>query len=203
MSIFISLQCRRSRRRNLEMPCSLPWLLLVLLVQPLSRIHHATADVLATYNAINALDSTTSEILLAQVSNLRQLYPPIITSTSLVSVVGQTCVAGGYSLIDSQSCMLCVAGKYSVTVSATSVNTCLSCGLGTYSNVTGAGGPSTCLQCPANTYNAVISGASLAACLPCPAFSGSYVGSQLLQSCVCLPGYSGANGTQSERESVN
>ena len=173
-----------------------------LLLPLLLLFHHATADQQATYNVINSLDSISSAILVNTVSNLNNKYPPTITSTSLVTVVAETCVAGGYSLIDSQVCTLCLPGKYSASITAVSVDTCLSCGSGMYSTAAGAVSGGTCSQCPINTYFTGTVGTSLAACLPCPVSSGSYAGSQLLQSCVCLPGYSGANGEKTRFQGI-
>ena len=115
-------------------------------------LHHATAYQQATYNVINSLDSISSAVLSNTVDNLLLNFSPTITSTSLVTVVAESCVAGGYSLIDSQVCTLCLPGKYSASVTAVSVDTCLSCGSGMYSTAAGAASVGTCSQCPINTY---------------------------------------------------
>jgi hypothetical protein len=104
------------------------------------------------------------------------------------------CQAGYYSDADAQTCSACAAGKYSERVVANSSSTCLSCESGKYSSAVGAASGASCLDCPNGTYYEGVAGPSLASCLPCPANSTSYPGSRLLQACVCLPGYSGANG---------
>lgn len=114
--------------------------------------------------------------------------------TGVVTVGVEACPAGGYSLEDAQVCTLCPAGKFSGTVTATSLATCVSCDAGKYSTMAGASSSLTCVDCQNGTYSTTV-GASLAGtCLVCPANSSSYPGSKLLQACVCLPGYAGPNG---------
>lgn len=151
----------------------------------------------ATYNLSLALESMTESLLLSsQVTNLASVVS--LTPLTATTVQVDACQAGSYSPDDAQTCTLCPVGKYSETVTATSINTCIACGAGKYQNTTGASSISQCVNCPANTYFTGTGGASLSVCVQCPAFTGSYPGSQLLQSCVCLPGYSGPNGKRED-----
>jgi hypothetical protein len=79
-------------------------------------------------------------------------------------------------------------------VLASSADTCLSCESGKYSNATGASNNMTCLSCPANTYFSGTGGTSISVCVNCPVNSWSYEASKLIDSCICMPGYSGSNG---------
>ena len=115
-------------------------------------------------------------------------------SADPTSVQADACPPGYYSYDDAQTCTACPAGKYSSTSTASSVDTCLACEAGKYSGTVGANSSSTCINCPNATYFAGTAGTSLAVCLACPANSSSYPGSKLLQACVCLPGFAGANG---------
>jgi hypothetical protein len=146
----------------------------------------------ATYNVSLALESLTDAILLSQVTSLTS----VISSTPLTATTVQvdSCLAGSFSPVDAQTCTLCSIGKYSETVTATSINTCIPCSAGKYQNITGASSVSQCINCPVNTYFTGTNGGDLSVCEKCPAFSYSFQGSQLLASCVCLPGYSGPNG---------
>ena len=146
----------------------------------------------ATYNLSSALESMTTAILTAQVSNLASVVSLQPLRPTRVQV--EACQAGSFSLDDAQTCTLCSMGKYSGATTAVSSATCVSCGAGKYQNITGATREGQCQNCPPNTYFTGTSGESLSVCVPCPAFSGSFSGSGLLQSCVCSPGYSGPNG---------
>jgi hypothetical protein len=52
----------------------------------------------------------------------------------------------------------------------------------------------TCTACPVNTYFSGTGGTNSTVCVPCPNFASSYEGSKVATSCICNPGYSGANG---------
>lgn len=162
-------------------------LLLMLTIQPSNA-----QQTIATYNLSSVLESMDSQTLLSQVSNLVSVVS--FTPLSDTTVQVDACQAGSYSPDDAQTCTLCPVGKYSGAITATSINTCVSCGAGKYQNITGASSESQCVNCPSNTYYTGTAGGALSVCVQCPAYSGSYPGSQLLQSCVCLPGYSGPNG---------
>jgi len=150
---------------------------------------------LVTYNITNALESLTESVLL-------QSSPPVnsllsiqsLTPLTATAVQVEACPAGAYSGVDSQTCSLCAAGSYSEVVTATSIDTCIPCQIGKFSNTSGASSPTACMNCPNNTYGHMMSSPSIESCLPCPANSFSYAGSQMIQSCICLPGYSGPNG---------
>lgn len=146
----------------------------------------------ATYNLSLALESMNSTTLLSQVTNLVSVIS--LTPLTATSVQADACQAGSYSLDDAQTCTLCPTGKYSGVITAVSIDTCVSCGAGKFQNITGASSETQCINCPANTYFTGTSGGSLSVCVECPSFSASFPGSQLLQSCVCNPGYSGPNG---------
>ena len=168
------------------------FLLLVMIPAPLCVVTQQTS---VTYEITDALESLTANVLLSAVPPLDNLlYVQSLTPLTLTTVLVEACDAGAYSGIDSQTCSLCQAGSYSETVTATSQDTCIPCGTGKYSNASGASSPTFCKDCPVNTYGLSTGTFSIELCLPCPTNSFSYQGSQMLQSCVCLPGYSGPNG---------
>ena len=68
---------------------------------------------------------------------------------------------------------------------------CLACTLGTYKKENGS---ALCTLCPANTYSETFASENLDSCLGCPNLTRSVPGSRDKKNCVCLPGYSGANG---------
>lgn len=121
---------------------------------------------------------------------------------SLESVLADTCPAGTFSEAAAETCIACIAGKYSSNVAATTPDTCIACEAGSYSNVTGAASNYTCLQCPPDTYFSGTGGASASVCLSCPQNSSSYESSKTIFSCVCNPGYAGPNGASRENERV-
>lgn len=165
---------------------------ILVVVLTLARITYAQ-QTQATYNLSLALESMDSQtLLLSQITNLVSVVS--LTPLTATTVQVDACQAGSYSPDDAQTCTLCPVGKYSGSVTATSISTCVSCGAGKYQNITGASSESQCINCPANTYFTGTAGASISVCVQCPVYSGSYPGSQLLQSCVCSPGYSGPNG---------
>jgi len=117
-----------------------------------------------------------------------------IYALSALSVATQSCPAGAYSLANSQQCTLCPAGKYSTTINAGDPSACTVCPAGTYSNVTGASSIAACTPCAAGMYQESAGASQASACQSCPANSSSYSGNALRVGCVCLPGFSGANG---------
>jgi hypothetical protein len=127
-------------------------------------------------------------------SSLSQVSSISLTETSAVAVIVETCPAGTFSVVNSQTCSACPQGKYSSTTSASSPDSCLSCESGKYSNATGASSSATCLSCPVNTYFTGTGGPKLTVCTSCPVNSESYEASKLLESCICSPGYMGPNG---------
>lgn len=146
---------------------------------------------LVTYNISNASTGWNSSSVQSRLSNVSSIT---LNSTSAVSVLVETCPMGTYSLADSQTCSACPAGKFSTTPLASSSSVCVSCESGRYSTTLGASSSATCQACPNNTYFAGTGGINISVCIACPANSWSYEASKLLQSCVCLPGYSGVNG---------
>lgn len=93
------------------------------------------------------------------------------------------CPAGTYApsaVISIDSCLPCLAGRYSAVVGANSSSSCQRCPAGQ----TSGANSTNCTQCPANTYSA--SGDST--CSQCPANSTSPPGSGL-SGCTCLPGF--------------
>ena len=160
-----------------------------------SAVVTQTPQVQVTYDIMNALESLTTGVILASSPPVDYLLSiQSLTPLTATAVEAEACPAGTYSGPDSQTCSLCQPGTYSQAVTATSQGTCVACSLGKYSNTSGASTPSVCTDCPPNTYGNTLSAPSLDLCLPCPISSYSYQGSQMLQSCVCLPGYSGPNG---------
>ena len=127
-------------------------------------------------------------------SSLSNVSTVSLNSTSNVAVLVESCPAGTYSLLNSQTCSACPQGKYSSTVLASSADTCLSCESGKYSNATRASNNMTCIPCPANTYFSGTGGTNISVCVNCPVNSWSYESSKLIDSCICIPGYSGSNG---------
>lgn len=146
---------------------------------------------IATYNISNASTGWNASNIQSRLSNVSSIT---LNTTSDVSVLVETCPMGTYSLADSQTCSACPPGKYSTTPLASSSSVCVSCESGRYSTTLGASSSATCLACPNNTYFAGTGGVNISVCMACPVNSWSYEASKLLQSCICSPGYSGANG---------
>lgn len=150
---------------------------------------------LATYNISNALESVnTASFTIASLGTSSLLGVDSLIILAPTGVQAESCLAGSYSPSDAQTCTLCPTGTYSQATTATSIDTCISCGAGKYQNMTGASSESHCINCPANTYFTGTRGTSISVCTPCPIFSTSFPGSQLPESCICAPGYSGPNG---------
>jgi hypothetical protein len=146
---------------------------------------------ITSYNISGGKGTLNVSVIQATLSNVVTIS---LNSTSSVAVLVESCQAGTYSLLNSQTCNACPKGKYSSTVLANSPDTCLSCEAGKYSNATAAANNMTCLSCPANTYFSGTAGTDISVCVSCPANSWSYEASKLLDSCICSPGYSGSNG---------
>ena len=97
------------------------------------------------------------------------------------------CPVGKYSILGSSVCTDCPDGKFSSTVGASDISSCIGCG-STQSSET----PMFCL-CAANQY---WSDQDCAACNSCdmnPPCSESLSGSVGRTSCVCSPGFTGAD----------
>ena len=163
------------------------WILLAFLASVEGQQTQATFFVPTASN--NMISSTIAALGLPGYSQLT--LTEIASSQILVT---NECVPGGYSYDDSLTCTLCSAGKYSPTSTAPSSSTCINCESGKYSTNLGAIAVSTCLDCANGTYFEGTGGAGISACLACPSNSSSYQGARLLQACVCLGGFSGANG---------
>ena len=149
----------------------------------------------ASYNITATKDSVNTTAVGEVLADPGLAFITVVSvSYSEAEVVISTCPAGAYSVADSETCSLCVAGEYSSAVEATSVDTCVACDPGSYSNTTGAPSIAMCIPCPANTYFEGTGGASASVCLECPVHSSSYASSKLRSSCICDPGYAGPNG---------
>jgi hypothetical protein len=146
---------------------------------------------IAAYNISNASVGLNASKIQSQLSNVSSVS---INATSDIYVYVETCPQGSYSIVDSQTCSACPAGKYSTTPLASSPSVCVNCESGRYSISLGASSSATCLSCPNNTYFTGTGGTNSSVCVACPVNSWSYEASKLLQSCVCNPGYSGPNG---------
>ena len=166
--------------------------LVFVLLSCTSQVSSQTQRASVVYNISDASEALDATSLLAQISSLSSVtsLSPLTASTVTVD----SCPAGTYSPVDSQTCTLCPVGKYSTFITATSIDTCVSCGAGKYSNALGASSETTCRNCPADTYFTGTGAPSISSCVACPQFSSSYEGAPLLQWCICLPGYSGHNG---------
>jgi len=149
------------------------------------------ADYVITGVTVDSMTASTITALNLPSATLALFDPG---SAAFTTVLVDACLAGYYSYDDAQTCTACSAGTYSAVVTAVSINTCASCESGKYSSTVGANSSGTCLNCPNATYFSGTGGASLGVCVACPADSSSYPGSKLLQACVCLGGFAGANG---------
>ena len=146
---------------------------------------------LAVYDVMNGTDTFTAPMVQVTLGNTESVVILPLTDTTVTAGV---CPAGAFSLQDSQVCSLCPPGTYSSTLAATSAVACIACPAGTYSGVTGASSSGACQPCSPGTYWAGTGGTSISVCAACPANSWSNAGSQLVQACVCLDGFTGPNG---------
>ena len=163
---------------------------LVLVVERVDGVYYTSA----VYNIPNASSVMTQDSL-AALAGLPAYTTLTFTETGSTTVVTvSACLSGYFSPDDSSTCTACPAGAYSTTQTATSSQTCIACESGKYSGTVGASSSGTCINCPNGTYFEGTGGASIGVCLACPSNSSSYPGSKLLQSCVCLGGFQGANG---------
>jgi hypothetical protein len=148
----------------------------------------------ANYDIVGATDSVLENNILTGFSGTATVSTVAFSNIGDSYVDPVTCTAGSYAVAASSTCSQCIAGKYSTTISATAIDTCLACESGKYSATVGAQSVATCVSCGVNTYFSGTGGASSAVCVSCPSFASSYEGSKVATSCVCNPGYSGANG---------
>jgi hypothetical protein len=148
----------------------------------------------ADYDIEGATASVTANDIQTGFSGTATVSAVVFSSVGDSYVIPATCTAGSYAVAASSTCSQCTAGKYSATISATAADTCLACESGKYSAMVGAQSVATCVSCPVNTYFSGTGGVSLAVCVSCPGFASSYEGSKVATSCICNPGYSGANG---------
>lgn len=148
----------------------------------------------ADYDIEGATESVTEADIRTGFSGTATVSAVVFSSVGDSYVIPATCTAGSYAVAASSTCSQCTAGKYSATISATAADTCLACESGKYSTTVGAQSVATCVSCPINTYFSGTGGVSLAVCVSCPGFASSYEGSKVATSCICNPGYSGANG---------
>lgn len=145
------------------------------------------------YNISNAGIGWNASTVQKALSNVSSVS---MNSTSLIGVAVESCPTGTYSLVNAQTCTACPPGKYSSTPQASTPAACWACESGKYSTSTGASSNATCLSCPANTYYSGTGGSNVSVCLSCPVNAWSYEASKLLEACICMPGYSGANGME-------
>jgi hypothetical protein len=146
-----------------------------------------------TYNISGAGISWNASTVQARLSNVSSIS---VNATSSIAVAVESCPTGTYSLVNSQTCTACPQGTYSSTPQASSPNACWACEAGKYSSSTGASSNGTCLSCPSNTFFSGTGGVNISVCVSCPANAWSYEASKLREACICMPGYSGANGTR-------
>ena len=148
----------------------------------------------ANYSVTALTDSVTESAILIGFAGTATVQTVQFYTTGEQYMDTSTCPAGAYAVTNASTCSQCGAGKYSPSTSATGADTCLACDAGTYSETVGASSATVCQSCPSNTYYNGTGGDKLGVCVSCPPLSSSYAGSKTLSSCVCNPGYSGANG---------
>jgi hypothetical protein len=127
------------------------------------------------YNAFTAKTSESDCLACSSNSNSPQTS---IAQTACTCNSGHTgpdggtctgCIAGTYKRdIGAAACTLCVTGKFSTTLAATS-DVCQNCKAGSYSAKTGNKAQSECDNCPAGTFSTVAAAISSATCTFCDA----------------------------------
>lgn len=171
------------------------WLSLLVIVATLDKTVVSAATITtATYEISDADERMTVAGIGTAFTGETSAESVELTQLTDSRVIPETCAAGSYSTLNSSTCTNCPAGTYSPTASATSQIDCKACNAGTYSGASGASSVGTCVPCLPDEYSTVVGGTSVAVCQQCPLNSYSPSGSQSLSSCVCDPGYSGANG---------
>ena len=131
---------------------------------------------------------------LAQISDDSCLDCPL-WSTSLAgsaAVSDCLCNAGYVGPISTEnaSCTPCVAGKFKA-VNGSEV-ACTDCEAGKYSLVNAS---VSCALCPAGKYSEFTSANTSNVCITCPANTTSGRASSRLANCLCIAGFTGANGS--------
>ena len=93
----------------------------------------------------------------------------------------------GYTGPDGGLCMACAVGTFKDSVGSAK---CSNCSAGTFLAVLGGTASTNCSDCRENTYSL----AGAATCILCPGNTSSRAGSPGIQSCKCMPGYTGPDG---------
>lgn len=169
-------------------------LALVLITTGVEKIGVAAATITtATYEITDADESVNAAMIGTSFTD-GTVDSVDLTQLTDSRVIPETCPAGSYSTVDSSTCTNCPAGTYSPTASATSRDDCKPCQAGSYSTAARASSNDTCVLCLPGKYSTVVGGENASVCQQCPSYSYSPSGSQSISSCVCDPGYVGANG---------
>ena len=105
----------------------------------------------------------------------------------------ESCAPGSWIDGGSGDCTPCPAGTASAEVGATSQTTCVSCAVGTYNYIPGT---SVCTPCAAGTYGGVSPDEEHNTCTECPAYTRSDAGSNSIDKCTCMTGYTGQDGAE-------
>ena len=121
---------------------------------------------------------------------------PVGSSSPAQSTVLTNCTCNaGWSGHDGGPCNECVSGKYKT---APGPAACSDCGAGKYSGAVGATGDATCSNCAAGTYSVSVGATSDYVCSACSTNSASPAGSPSVAACICIAGWSGADGGRCE-----
>jgi hypothetical protein len=126
-------------------------------------------------DSITACEACPTNSIAPEASN--ELTDCLCNAGYTVTAVGlcTACKAGKFKAqTGSAECSECIAGTFSTTLAATSIDTCQPCDAGQYSTTVGAD--------------------SITACQACPLNSNAPAASNELIDCLCDAGFSGPNG---------